>query len=91
MSTQDIVLLLANYMEQGSDRETRSMLDHELCDRPHAGLFLINHRHALSFYKQHQDNVKLGWMVEYFEKRMPVALKELAQELPAAGELSFVR
>jgi len=91
MSTQDIVLLLANYMEHGSDRETLSGLDHELCDHPHAGLFLINHRHALSFYKRHQDNVKLGWMVGYFEKRMPQALKELAQDLSSTAELSVVR
>lgn len=80
MSTQDIILLLAKYVEHESDRETMSILDYELSDRPQAALFLMHHRHALSFYRRHQNHeAQLRWLVDYFDKRMPSALKALAQ------------
>lgn len=79
METQEMILLLAEYMDQGLDPETVSALEQELNYHPKAALFLLNYRYTLLFYKRHHHDEKLGWMVEYLAERMPGSLKELVQ------------
>ena len=82
MDREENLLFLAEYIEGGLDLEAASILDHELHHHPEAVLFLMNYCHTLLFYKRHQNNEEMGWIVTYLEKRIPGSLRELVEDLP---------
>jgi hypothetical protein len=82
METQQIILFLANYIEQGLDRETANVLERELNYHPKAILFLMSYGATLSFYKRHLNNdMRIEWIVDYLDRRIPRSLRQLLRSL----------
>ena len=92
MGAQEIILFLAEYIDQRLDLETASVVDQELKYNPKGVLFLMTYGHTLSFYKRHHHNKeKIGWIIDYLDKRIPGSLSKLVEDLSYKGLLSLVR
>jgi hypothetical protein len=81
MNTQERILFLANYLEQGLNRGAAKPLDDELIGHPDAARFLQHYGRTLSFYKRHQLNSQMvGWMADYLDQQLPDSVRELVQD-----------